>query len=356
MNAVPPTFRSARRGGAMLLSIIAVGVALLIAMSLLMTASRATSTSATLHELTLARLESESALEATLAYVERAESFTSLPAGGQWIGNWSLNGGSAGVFAEWPNGWGGYAATIANPSFEAGAGSLASPLLNPPMSGTLGNWNVVRTALVVTGLTVPQMEIVNSPFATDGSQAARIRFGASVTGSGVFRQTVAAGLTPNSHYTCEVDVFTSGLPALNASFGVRIYAGSTLLVSTEEALTLFDHLTSEQIQATAQSLLQNALTPATLLVAPLGQFIYGYTLSFQTSDAPPPGAVTIELFAESLGLASHVGFDNVRLQWTSQSSLRLTATGQSGTASRRVVALYGTDLAGRGRVLRWQEP
>src|SRR5262249_27532209 len=145
--------------------------------------------------------------------------------------------GTVTVTGDYP---GSAAAGIAfvNPSFEQVVSSLATPLLNPPMSGVIGGWNVSRTALVRTGPTVPQIGTRASATSTSGTRQAYITFGLSVTGSGVFNQQIAAELRPNTIYEMKVDVGTSGVLPIDSQYGFRVFAGAQLIASTDEALTV----------------------------------------------------------------------------------------------------------------------
>jgi hypothetical protein len=143
---------------------------------------------------------------------------------------------------------------------------------------------------------------------------------------------------------------------MDASFGFRLYAGDTLLATTEEALTSFEDMTPEEVEENAEELQEDAEEPATLAERTLAGGGSEYTLRFITSEDPTPGPLVIELFAESVGISSEIAFDNVRLRTTSNEVVRLTASGRRGVASHASVAGIVSDLAGRIRLVEWTEP
>lgn len=303
-----------------------------------------------------ARQIAETGLAIGSSYAERTPDWREARSPGVWIADYPVLGGRLTLSSEFEP-----LATppieVNDPSFEAQVATLPTPLLNPPMSGVIGGWSVQRTALVQTGLTVPRIGTRVSVDSTEGSNQAFISFGLSVTGTGTLFQTLGTDLAPNTFYYLAVDIDTEGLPPLDTSFGFRVFAGGTLVASTDEALDITDFLTPmlEDIQGTAEDLLENAQEPATLIRTLLGGSTSEYTLAFATDGTPPAGAVRLELFAESVGLASTVAFDHIRLDAVSNDPPLLTALGRKGEGSHAISAWMVRDLAGSYRVVVWEE-
>jgi hypothetical protein len=179
---------------------------------------------------------------------------------------------------------------INDPSFEQQVGELPNPLINPPLSGTIGGWNLQRSATgAISGLTVPRIGIVASPAATDGSNVARILFIANVAAAGRFTQTLSSGLEPHRRYIFAVDFGTTDGATVLAETHVRLFAGETMVASSDNA---------SQVR-----------------VVDLDGSLNTLELRFCTDGTPPAGDLRIELGARSeLAIASTVAFDNVRLR------------------------------------------
>lgn len=353
------TTRRARasRGAILVLVILAVAIATVAGIIFLSTASTATAIAQIVDENAQARQIAESGMAVVIRYVERTPGWRAeKTSGSTWVVDHGMLGGAVSVSGDFASSADSTDVALADPGFEAQVATLPTPLLNPPMSGAIGLWEVERTALVQSGPTVPAVRTAIGADSTEGANQAQVAFGASVTGSGLFRQTLGVPLAPNCRYEMTVDIKRGGLPLFDDSFGFRVSAGSTLVASTTEALSAFDQLTQEEIQARAEQLVSQAAEPATLISTLLSGSFSVYTMTFMTGSNPPPGLIEIELFAESTGIAATIGFDNVRLTVHGNEPLRLTATGRCGKASHAVTALVSTDLGGESRVIQWIEP
>lgn len=176
---------------------------------------------------------------------------------------------------------------INNASFESTTGSLSTPLLFPPSSGSLGGWTMNRHGVgALTGLTAPLMSMEHSPYATSGANIAAIRFVAGVLTYGSFSQTLSEGLTQNTRYTVSVDIGDAGIASAIATAGFKITAGGQYVAGTGDA--------------------------ALLSVLDLGPCFDRYTVTFETGDNVLSGNLGIELFAGGLlDAVSGVGFDNI---------------------------------------------
>jgi hypothetical protein len=339
-----------------------VAVAMVGGLTLMAGSTAATAIAATVDDHAQARQIAESGLELAIAYIERTPTWRAEMSEGVWVSGQGMLEGDVSIDAEFEDS--APDPSVEDPSFEETVDTLPVPLLNPPMAGTIGGWEVNRTAAVETGATVPLIGTRASASATDGSNEAFISFGASITGTGTFSQEVtatigqslSAELEPSHVYDLAVDITRSGFPPLDSSFGFRLYAGATLLVSTAESLTNFENLTPEEVEAQAEQLLSQAQEPSTLVEnAQIGS-TSEYALRFVSPEDPPSGPLRIELFAESIGIAASVAFDNVRLQTISNEPVWLTAAGRHGVASHDASAAIVSDIAGNIRVVAWAEP
>ncbi len=174
--------------------------------------------------------------------------------------------------------------------FESGVAELPTPLDDPPMSGTVGGWRVERSAQgIITGLTVPRIGIVTSAWATEGSHVGRVLFVVGIVASASFSQELNEGLAPATRYKLLVDVGTTELASVVANAAVRVYAGETLIATSED--------------------------PTFLRVVDLNEQFDTFVLEFCSGSVRTPGNLRIELVGEStLGVLSGVAFDNVRLE------------------------------------------
>jgi hypothetical protein len=178
---------------------------------------------------------------------------------------------------------------IGDHGFESGPAELANPLLDPPLSGTIGGWHVERSALgQITGLLVPRIGIVETDAATEGDHVGRILFIAGVVSQASFSQELGVGLSPATRYTLSVDVGAAGLADVMAEATVRVYAGPTLVATSDDA--------------------------AFLTILDLGGDVDRFVLQFCGGAAPAAGELRVELVGESVvSVASAVAFDNVQL-------------------------------------------
>ena len=173
--------------------------------------------------------------------------------------------------------------------FELASSQLPNPLFGPPMSGSYGAWEATRFGLVETGPTVPNIGISSIGTVTEGSSGGFIRFLLSVTGWGMFSQTLSETLEPNSRYRLSVDVGTGSLATILAETSVSVYAGGELLAESDDAdcLTILD----------------------------LGNGYSTYQVEFETSNTPVTDALRIELRSSSLvGVLSATVFDHIRFE------------------------------------------
>jgi hypothetical protein len=341
----------ARRGAVMVLSMIAVGIALTVAATCLISSGTVLGGSFASRDHLQARQIAETAIDAVMRDLERTPAWRENRDPGLWVHEAALYGGSATVEAgfsrPFPD-----EHTVRNQSFEAVAATLATPLVAPPMSGVIGDWTVSRTALIPTGVTVPDIGMTASASATDGGNAAFVSFGLSVTGTGTFTQELSGSAQPNTVYELSVDVTTTQAIA-NRSFQLRVYAGGQILASSE-------HATAFELPSLLGITPDSPATPPELTSVLTGLSFGGmtsaYTLAFTTRNAPPPGVLTIELYAESTGVLDRVEFDNVRFVARSNDPLVLTAVGRYGNAAHRVSASVLEAPTGGFVVREWSEP
>lgn len=225
---------------------------------------------------------------------------------------------------------------VSNPSFETGTWQLSNPVLSaPPMSGAFGSWSVTRTAAVATGLTVPHVGTMNSSHASDGQRIAYVSFGISVAGSAQFSQILTDGLQPGMTYHLRVDVGTAGLATVLSAVRVQVVAGSTTIASSDN--------------------------PSLLTILDLGNGLSEYSIRFTTPNPMPDGSVRIQLSSEAIvGLVSAVAFDNVRLEAVPDPTvqLQIRSLGVFGRAQRvieaRAVVQGGPDTR-VVRIVQWSD-
>ena len=357
MNTMPYSARKhrpirSRRAAALLVVLIVLGVCMMGALTLLASAENSVGISLVAHDQIRSRQVAESGIALTLSHLKRSPGWRSAMTPGVWVDTQPLLDGVITIHAEYtPVG----PSSVNDHSFENETAALATPLLNPPMSGVIGGWTVERTALVQTGATVPRIGTRANAEATDGVNHGFISFSAAVTGSAMFRQNLGMEAQPNHAYEVIVDIATSGIPPLSSNYGFRIYAGASLLASTAEALSLIDGLTQEAIEQAAQDLLEQSSEPAVLITRLLGHDSYEHTLRFLTDDAPPAGELRIELYAESLGILSTVSFDNVRLIVQPLHPLQLTAEGRAGIGRSAITVDITEGLSGTPVLISWRE-
>jgi hypothetical protein len=159
-------------------------------------------------------------------------------------------------------------------------------------------------------------------------------------------------LQPLTQYELTVNLRATGVAVIDGSTGFRDHAGSTIVASTEHAWTLtlpaMEYLAPEPptvlpIQPELDALLiSNVLNDGTM----------EYGLQFTTSENPPSGLVSVELYAESIGVLSEAVFDNLRLTMTADDPVVLTSIARQGLASYRVAA---TIRPADGQVVAWSD-
>lgn len=178
--------------------------------------------------------------------------------------------------------------SITNSSFESATGALSNPALFPPSSGTVGGWSLDRSGLGgLTGATAPRIGVESNADATDGARAAYIRFIAGVVSEATISRTLGDALVADATYSLTLDMGVGGVSSLLADSGFRVYAGATLLASTESDPTVDVALNPNWTRR---------------------------TLTFTTDSAPAAGFLRVEMFASSvLSVANGVSFDNLDL-------------------------------------------
>ncbi len=343
------------RGAILLLVLLAVAIALVGGLTFLVSSTTASGIAASVDEHAQSRQIAESGIDLALRYMSTSETWTIDQPNGMWVNAEPLDGGTltiTGAFAPEAV----PATPVNDPSFEDETRMLPSPLLFPPGSGVIGGWDVERSGLVWTGLTLPHIGTAFSLGATDGVNQGVISFALSVVGSASFSQGLGFSLQPNHTYLIKVDIRGVGLPPLLGSFGYRLYSGSDLVVTTEESVFLLSYVTLSNVVEAANVVLVNALRPSTIVRKLFVGDTYEYTLRFTTGDSPPSDPVTLELFADSVGVVSSVWFDNIRIEANSNEPVRLISTGRVGDASHTVAVLAEQDLIGGYRIIEWLEP
>lgn len=346
-------WRASRRGAAMLMVMLVVGIALVVGVTAVVGVRTSTGVVLVEGDHLQARQVAETALGLAISDVQRDPAWRANRAEGVWLNEAGLLGGTATVTAAFaPPALG--PDPVRDASFESTFATLPTPLLAPPMSGTLGEWTVSRTAPIQTGTTVPVIGMGPSVGATDGSRSAYIMFGLSVTGTGVLRQEIGSELRPNSVYELTADI-TTPYAITNRNVEMRVYAGGELVASTERSF-IFDPLdpfdpvpppeTADDVPETVGLLVRTALLGTTS----------AYTLRFMTGGEPPEGPIAIELFARSTGVLDVVWYDNVRFTARRNDPLVLSAVGRYGDASHAATAWVVESLLGGATVMKWSEP
>lgn len=340
----------------MLLALLVVALSFVVGLTYLSTSTTTVSTATLLRDHAQSRQIAESGVDIAAAFIEQTPGWRSSQPQGAWIQNFPLTGGTLDIQASFPAELPAAALQPTNASFETAAASLATPLLNPPMSGTMNGWTVTRTALAATGLTVPTIGVQTTTHATHGTLAGFISFQAAVTGSGTFSQSFAHTLSPRTRYELAVDV-TVSTALSNLTHELRVRAGSTLVASSSNAWTLSLPAMPSQLPTVPQNPTAPVAFDALLTWAGVGPGTpTRYTLSFVTDDNPPAGNISIDLSAQATGLLASVWFDNVSFTATSNEPLMITATGRCGSASHVVTAQIVRRFDGHGRIVYWKEP
>jgi HpiC1 cyclase len=333
-----------RKGSITIVVMIAVAIAFVMSLTFLLASTTTTGIAKTMHEHARARQIAESGLMLAIRYVEQSPDWRDNRVAGVWFNSPAMYGGGATVTGQFDPNPLLQPISIADGSFETEAAELGTPLANPPMSGTIGGWQVARTAAVETGPTVPRCGVEASADATDGTQWAFVQFLAAAQGTATFSQTLPVTLAPNSNYALHVDVTKINLASQLADREIRVYAGSTLLASSADP-SVFTAFTASG-------------DPSIVTTTPLQGGVVQDTLRFSTDGTPPTDPVRIELYAEAfLGLYATVSFDNVHLEVEVFSPVTLTSVGRCGGASHVVEAVVApTELAAPASIVTWSEP
>jgi HpiC1 cyclase len=317
----------------MLLVLIAIVVAFIVALAFLAGATTTTAVAGVLDRYAQAQRIAESGISLAMRYIEQTADWRTERTSGAWVSDYPLDGGFVSITGTFTTDAQAGSIDVDDPSFENAIGELANPLFSPPMAGTVGGWQLQRTAAFQFGPTVPRIGVRASAAATDGSRIGFVQFVVTVDGSGTLSQTLADALVPNASYALSVDVGRAGLAALLSNYEIRLLAGGTLVASSSD--------------------------PAALSLLDLDGDFAQNTIRFTTDDSPPAGAITIELHAQALaGVVSAVAFDNVRLEIEDPSPLVLTSVGRLDDASHVVQATVQSDTgAATGyRIVEWDEP
>lgn len=266
-----------------------------------------------------------------IRYIEQTPDWYLKQTSGVWVESYALYGGEVTVRADYDPADAAGEIAIVDMSFAQSTGQLSNPLFNPPMSGTIGGWQVERTAAVKLGATVPRIGVMQSNSATDGTNLAYVTFPLSVIGTAQFSQTLGSALRPDTAYKLRVDVGTAALALLLSDTQIKVYAGGTLVASSAD--------------------------PQLLSLLDLGNDTKEYCINFETGDSPPAGNIRIELYSQSvLGLLSAVAFDNVRLETQPSEPYRLTSTGEFGGARHKIsVYFYASPGGGPVKIVKWTE-
>jgi len=349
-----------RLGSAMILVLLAVSIALVLGLTFLASSTTVTAISQTMDHHAQSRQIAESGLRMAFSYVQQTPGWRQARTSGAWVNNLSVFDGTVLITGNFADDSAFVSMEIADSSFEQEAAQLPTPLLAPPMSGAIGGWLAQRTAAVVTGPTVPTIGVVASANATQGSKQAFMNFGAAVNGSGTFSQTLGVSLEPRMLYELSVDVKTTGFPPLSSNIWLRLLAGNTVVASSQHASTLQLPAPPQQLPAPPSQPPTSPEVNSVLDVLGLTGGYSKYTLRFITDNNPAAGALRVELFANSTGLASEVDFDNVRLRKAPNDPLTLTVVGRHGQASYEISASVATSFNADGspnaKLVRWTEP
>src|ERR1043165_7397069 len=314
------------RGAIMILALLAVAIAFVLGMTFVASTTPTLNAAGTLVHHAQARQIAESGLGVTIAYVERTPNWRAARVPGVWVDDLEMLGGKVHIEAAFePDGSSG-AIALVDSSFETQTATLPTPILTPPMSGTVGGWNVQRTAVLQTGATVPRIGTQAASGATMGANAGFVSFTASVNGSGTFSQLLTTPLVPRTRYELSADITTS-TGVSNFTYGMRVLAGGVVVATTETAWTLTLPSDPGAVPTPPQDPLDPNEYQALLTYAGLGAGVPAtFTLAFATDSNPPAGNTSIELFAEASRLLTSVSFDNIRFVKSRNEPLTLTET------------------------------
>ncbi len=333
-----------QRGFAMLLVMFVVMMAFIVGLTFLYTSSTTTSIAQTMNQHAQARQISESGALMMVRYMEQTLDWRTARDSGVWLNETAFLDGTLTVDTVYDADPQITSVAIDDWSFENSVTSMPNPILGPPMTATLGNWDLSRTALVVTGLTVPQIGTELSAYSSHGNNHVYVIFLASVDGSATISQTLADSLEPNTNYAFSVDVGRQLLGGALANVEMRVYAGGVLIASDADPTiyTLFTALGN----------------PSVLIKSIIDPVHTEHVLRFSTDDTPPTGVVTLELHAKSLvGVLSSVTFDNMRFETETYGDATINVLGRYEQASHRISMTTKQAInLGQIDIVQWSEP
>lgn len=326
--------RPRQRGAVLVAVMVIVAIAFILSLTFLGSTTTVTSIANTSDKKLHARLLAESGLSIARQYIESDEDWRdNQPSDGVWLSDYALFDGNISIHGSFDDSAGNVQINVLDASFESESKTLATPLLFPPMSGTVGDWQMTRQSLLgtVTGLTVPQMGVQTSGNALEGMRLAWVVYPTSVIGWASFSQTLNEKLEPDSSYVLKVATGNVGLATLLPELDMRVYSGATLLASSTDL---------------------NLLT-----ILDLNTDYKNYEVRFTTGPSPPTDDIRIELYTRSLlGLLAGVGFDNIQFIKESASPVQFTVTGEYQDMTHTVTALVQPRMGNSpNQVLWWQE-
>ncbi len=348
-----------RRGATLLLALMASGIGLLLGLTFLSRSTTVVDAALVANRHAQARQISDAGLQLAIASVSDQGDWRSGRAPGRWLSDYELFGGRVSVEADFEPATDITDASPEDASFELEARELPTPPINPPMAGVIGGWNVSRTALLETGLTVPRIGTRADGSAPDGANVAFMTFTTAVDGSATLRQQLSMQFEPFTAYQLRVDVDPNGIPLLDSILTMRVMADTAVVASSDHAFTL-------QLPAIPPNLPQAPSSPvsppeveALFQYLDTGGGVFEATLQFSTGDSPPAGDVVIEFYAESLGLSNEIELDNVRFGIVEYEPLTLTSIGEYEGANHKITAMLIAVPTGAGTsttsILVWKE-
>ena len=326
--------RHNRRGAVLVGVMIIVAMTFTLTLTFLGATATVTSVTQTSESKLHARLIAESGLSIAKQYIASDNNWRQAqPSDGAWLTGYPLFDGTVSIDAAFDAADGNVAINIPDASFENASKTLPTPLLFPPMSGTVGSWKMTRKSLLgtVTGLTVPQMGVRSSGNALEGMRMAWVTYPTSVIGWASFSQTLNETLEPNSSYVLRVAAGTAGLAALTPEIDIRIYSGATLMASSSDQrlLTLLDFNADFKI----------------------------YEVRFTTGDSPPTDDIRVELYTQSLlGVLTGIAFDDVQLVKEVSSPVQLIVEGKYRGITHTITAMVQPRSGSvPSRIVWWQD-
>ncbi len=214
-----------------------------------------------------------------------------------------------GEFGELQSGWKNVAVTSPSVEDQTLAGVVTPISLADGQSGAFSNtgWNSTGQALIAN----PAASSYTGAQSTDGRNVL-------VVANGAIAQTLSESVSPNTAYVLSVDV-GSTLSNTATTYGLELYAGTTLLQSTSHA--------------------QRALQQ--------GSFVSS-VLRYTSSSTPPSGALQIRLVSSS----GVLHFDNVRLM----KRALLDANATESRATYNATGQLTASIDSKAIVSAWHNP